>query len=76
MANVASDTAIWSNNKMRAFGKTLAAIALFTVLPLAAQATPIQVEGGETSVLSEKGSRDGKLEKKKVPVSVFLSLNV
>ena len=41
---------------MRAFGKTLAAIALFTVLPLAAQATPIQVEGGETSVLFGNGA--------------------
>lgn len=41
---------------MRAFGKTLAAIALLAVLPLAGQATPIQVEGGETSVLFGNGA--------------------
>lgn len=41
---------------MRAFGKTLAAIALFTFLPLAGQAASVMVEGGETSVLFGNGA--------------------
>ncbi len=42
---------------MRAFGKTtILAIALFLAMPFAAQATSIQVEGGETSVLFGNGA--------------------
>jgi hypothetical protein len=41
---------------MRAFGKTLAAIVLLAALPLAGQATTVQVEGGQTSVLFGNGA--------------------
>ena len=42
---------------MHAFGKTtILAIALFLAMPFAAQATSIQVEGGETSVLFGNGA--------------------
>jgi hypothetical protein len=41
---------------MRAFGKSLAALALLIALPLSANAASIQVEGGSTSVLFGNGA--------------------
>ena len=41
---------------MQAFGKTLAAIVVMALLPLAGQATAVQVEGGQTSVLFGNGA--------------------
>lgn len=41
---------------MRTFGKTLAAIVMMALLPLAGQAMAVQVEGGQTSVLFGNGA--------------------
>lgn len=41
---------------MRAFGKTIAAIVVMALLPLAGQAMAVQVEGGQTSVLFGNGA--------------------
>jgi hypothetical protein len=41
---------------MRSFGKTLAAIVVMALLPLAGQAMAVQVEGGQTSVLFGNGA--------------------